>query len=501
MREDGVVNKSRRDAIKVPESAPRMSRIQRHKTAIGRSELSRPMQVALAGGFITEGSRILDYGCGRGDDVRTLSGLGYDCVGWDPVHAPDGERRRSEVVNLGYVVNVIEEPRERVEALKAAWALTERLLVVSARVDFQALGDDVEEYADGVLTAKGTFQKFYSQTELRDWIDTTLDVLSVAAAPGIFLIFREEADRQRFSSTLFRRRLAVPVGRLSDELFDGHREALEPLMSFFEARGRVPESEEISGAEALVETFGSLPRAFRVIRNATGDEVWNGIQEQRRDDLRVYLALQRFRKRPRFSELPMEIRHDVRAFFGTYAEACRRADETLFAAGDRARVSEAMRAIRLGKLTPEALYLHASAVDQLPSVLRTLEGCARAFVGEIEGATLVKLDRQRPKISYLSYPEFDDVAHPSLAFSVVVWLDTMVAKHYDFSRRENPPILHRKEAFVPVDYPGRERFERLTRQEERRGLLDREDIGTRATWEALLEAEGFTVGGHVLRRA
>ena len=160
----------------------------------------------------------------------------------------------------------------------------------------------------------------------------------------------------------------------------------------------------------------------------------------------------------------------------------------------------ACKVVEFGKLTAEALYFHASSLERLPPVLRALEGCARVVVGEIEGANLIKLDRQRPKISYLSYPDFDDVAHPALAFSVVIWLDTMVAKHYDFSRRNNPPILHRKETLVPVDYPGRERFARLTRQEEKRGLLDREDIGTLRGWEDLLLHEGFSVAGHVLRR-
>ena len=143
----------------------------------------------------------LDYGCGRGDDIRTLADLGYDCVGWDPAYRPDGELRTSEVVNLGYVVNVIEDPRERVETLRAAWDLASRVLIVAARVDVQTKPEDTEKLADGFLTVRGTFQKFYKQSELRDWIDHTLGVVSVAAGPGIFLIFRSEEDRQRFSST------------------------------------------------------------------------------------------------------------------------------------------------------------------------------------------------------------------------------------------------------------------------------------------------------------
>ena len=474
--------------------------IQRHKTALGRTRLSRPVQLALASGLIRPGVTVLDYGCGRGDDVRTLSGLGYDCIGWDPVHRPDGDLRPSEVVNLGYVVNVIEDPQERVETLRAAWNITSQALIVAARVDLQARLEDSQDLADGVITRRGTFQKFYTQSELRGWIDHTLDVLSVAAGPGIFFAFRSEENRQRFSSALFRRQTTAPVGRVSDKLFDAHRGLLAPLIDFFEARGRVPNPEELTSASRLIEVFGSISRAFRVVRNTTGQRLWDEIRDQRRADLLVYLAMQRFRKRPRFSALPLELRHDVRAFCGTYRGACTEADRLLFSAGQRKKVDQACRQAGFGKRMPEAIYFHESGLVRMSPVLRVLEGCARVMVGEVEGANLIKLHRDRPKISYLSYPEFDEVAHPALAFSVVVRLDTMVATVHDFSRRANPPILHRKETFVPEDYPGRERFARLTRQEEKRGLLDRQGIGTLRGWQQVLDDQGLKVAGHVLRR-
>ena len=40
----------------------------------------------------------------------------------------------------------------------------------------------------------------------------------------------------------------------------------------------------------------------------------------------------------------------------------------------------------------------------------------------------------------------------------------------DYRRRENPPILHRKETFLPADHPLHSKFARLTREEEKAGL-------------------------------
>lgn len=114
----------------------------------------------------------MDYGCGHGGDLDRLRTRGFACVGWDPNHRQSGARRRSGVVNLGYVVNVIEDASERNEALRAAWALAEHVLVVAARLKAD-LGESEpgEAFADGRLTRLQTFQKFYDQQELRAWIN------------------------------------------------------------------------------------------------------------------------------------------------------------------------------------------------------------------------------------------------------------------------------------------------------------------------------------------
>lgn len=87
--------------------------VARHRTAMSRSFLSRPMQQAHDDGLLDPGTPIFDYGCGRGDDVRTLRNLGFTANGWDPAYAADEARVKAAVVNIGYVVNVIEYPTAR----------------------------------------------------------------------------------------------------------------------------------------------------------------------------------------------------------------------------------------------------------------------------------------------------------------------------------------------------------------------------------------------------
>ncbi|MBI3861807.1 MAG: hypothetical protein HY290_07915 [Planctomycetia bacterium] len=73
---------------------------------------------------------------------------------------------------------------------------------------------------------------------------------------------------------------------------------------------------------------------------------------------------------------------------------------------------------------------------------------------------------------------------------------------YDYRQSENPPLLHRKETFLAAAHPLHARFARLTRQEEKHGLLDdASSIGTRAGWQARLAERGFRLAGHRLLRA
>ena len=90
-----------------------LSPIQRHRTAIRRPGFSLPVSCLLRDGLLDASKTLFDYGCGRGQDLLLLRGAGIACDGWDPAHRPAAERRPADVVNLGYVINVIEDPRER----------------------------------------------------------------------------------------------------------------------------------------------------------------------------------------------------------------------------------------------------------------------------------------------------------------------------------------------------------------------------------------------------
>ncbi len=150
---------------------------------------------------------------------------------------------------------------------------------------------------------------------------------------------------------------------------------------------------------------------------------------------------------------------------------------------------------------PNAVYVHCEVLDSLEPLLRVYEGCARAYLGEVKGANLIKLHRHSGKVSYLVYPEFETDPHPALLRSIKLSLRTRELDCFEYAKSTNPPILHRKETFLPPGHALMARFARLTRQEEKHGLLDETaTIGTREGWERRLAERGFTVRGHRMVR-
>jgi hypothetical protein len=84
-----------------------------------------------------------------------------------------------------------------------------------------------------------------------------------------------------------------------------------------------------------------------------------------------------------------------------------------------------------------------------------------------------------------------------LVRSIKLSLRTRDFECLDYSKSNNPPILHRKETFLDPGHPLHGKFARLTRQEETRGLLDdASSIGTREGWKTKLTSMGYTIRGH-----
>jgi len=478
------------------------TRIARHKTAIRRPSFSVPIKCLLRDGLLDASKTVFDYGCGHGQDLKLLADMDIPCDGWDPVFRRDAKRQRSAIVNLGYVINVIEDVRERNLVLHGAWDLCEQLLVVAAQVEFAAPDKQQAEYADGVLTSRGTFQKYYNQHELRAYLESELGSDAIPAAPGVFYVFKDETAKQQFISTRYHRRISVPRRRISELLFEQNQDVLQPMMEALTRLGRLPGAEEFLEAAEVIERFGSLKRAFTLIRRVTDEQPWEEIAQRRAEDLLVYLALSRLKRRPKLSQLPPPIQRDIKAFLGSYRTACARADVLLFRAGDPNAIDAACQRAEVGRLIDNALIVHRSALDYLQPLLRIYEGCARALVGDIDEANVIKLHRFSGKVSYIAYPQFEKDPHPAMRLRVKVTLPTLSIDLFDYADWDDPPILCRKEELLSWDHEWYNKFAHLTRQEEKHGVLNPDArLDRRSQLDLRLRDLGLILRGHRVQTA
>jgi len=128
--------------------------------------------------------------------------------------------------------------------------------------------------------------------------------------------------------------------------------------------------------------------------------------------------------------------------------------------------------IPFGKRLPAALYIARLADWSIipPELAATIERGMIAAKPDPEW-NLLKLHTDQVAISFLTYPDFDSDPHPALAEAVKINMNSGAISKNDYRKRANPPILHRKETFLPHNDSRIPEFAAVTKQEEDAGLL------------------------------
>ncbi|HBA66718.1 MAG TPA: peptidase M15 [Methylococcaceae bacterium] len=442
--------------------------IVRHLTALSRSNLSAPMQCLARHGFLDGNLSLFDYGCGKGDDIRNLKANSISVSGWDPHYAPDQPKQEADIVNLGFVINVIEDYQERLEALIGAYRLTRQILVVSAML-FNQNALKGQPYNDGVITQRNTFQKYYTQTELKEFLSDTLDTDAIPVAPGIFFIFKDQDAEQRFLLNRQRSRRNIlrvpqrpfgpPQPKLSrrEKIYQAYRHLLDPLWQQTLALGRLPDKTEIPELIALTEAFGTANKALRFMLDQFEEDLLEQARQSRIDDFLTYLALQTFSKRKPYKHLESGLQRDIKAFFGDYKNAVACAQSVLFQISDAESIETTCRQATeqgLGYLDDEhALYLHTSLVDRLPALLRIYIGCATVLYGDIDQTNLIKIHSQSGKLSLMRYDDFTDQPLPRLLERVKINLREQTFDLYQYGEEFEPTNLYLKSRYINEEFP------------------------------------------------
>lgn len=497
--------------------------IARHKTAIVRDRLSAPMQALYRFGLIADATSVLDYGCGQGDDVRTLTAAGITAVGWDPHHRPDNDALRpADIVNLGFVLNVIEEPAERADAISRAYALARGCLAVAVMVVGKGDVSGLTPYRDGYLTRRNTFQKYFEQDKLRRLLAATLASEPVAVAPGVFFVFKDELLEQRFliarqaRATVVARRTALPstpsrplssrVRPPRTSLAERHAALIESYAAIMGELGRVPALDELPAdlADAVQAVRIGQARLASLAAEQLGGETLATRQAERRDDLTVYFALNAFdRKRP-YGSLPPELQRDIKAFFSNHQNTIDSGQRLLFAIADTDRLTadaEAAFNDEIGWLEDDDYYVHRDELGRLSPLLRTYVGVGQRLAGSLDDAQVFKIHLKSSKLTALDYTGFDDHPLPRLHQRVKIDLKRQRIDVFDYTRTKEAQVLYLKSRLLPKSHPDHERQTAFDADLLATSLFDFTGYGPPLVdFAQKLKRHNLTIDGHRLVR-
>jgi DNA phosphorothioation-associated putative methyltransferase len=161
-----------------------------------------------------------------------------------------------------------------------------------------------------------------------------------------------------------------------------------------------------------------------------------------------------------------------------------------------------MKDLPCGKLTPQAIYIHKSALknEQLISFLNRIQ---LALKLEDYDWNIAKFWKNDFKFSLLSYPDFEEKSYPELNHTVFVDLEKKHHRINDYSNSDNPPVLHRKELMVTKDHPSYEEFSIITQEGEQAGLYENtRAIGFKLGWVSTINNAGYElVDGRLFRNS
>jgi DNA phosphorothioation-associated putative methyltransferase len=475
--------------------------VARHRTAIKRYDLSKPVKHLLERGLLRKNETFFDYGCGHGMDVEALGNLGYKAAGWDPAFRPNDPKVAADVVNLGYVLNVIEEPAERIAALREAYSLAGRLLLVSTMVAGQENSAHTRPYRDGFITKTNTFQKFFSPGELEELIEQILDAEVITLGMGICAIFRDQNEAELFEASRNRRRIdwteissqlrfsSVPCrDRRYVDRYELHKQLLDQFWKTILDLGRVPKPGEFDRLVEVRKAAGGLNRAVNLVVSQNGDQLWKISKKARSEDTLVYLAMTNFRKRLLRREIPLRIKNDIRSFFGDLKSALDRGRDLLFAAGDPDELELALDELNYGVFDRDQMHFtfHRSLLPRLPPIMRVYVGCGSIRYGDPEEADLIKIHVRSRKVTFLRYDDFDGKPLPELQQRIKVNLRTRFVEVFDHSG--SGQLLFFKERYVGLDYPQWNRIKAFSSKLEKLGISP--DLGyglTKAEFGVLLQ--------------
>lgn len=375
-------------------------------------------------------------------------------------------------------------------------------------------------YRDGFLTQRSTFQKYFAQAELKEFVEGAVGGEAIPVAPGIMFVFTDKQaeegflyGRQRSQHALrllgYRRerieRASKPPRETRTEyLLREYGELLERLWRQALSLGRVPLQDEFTEAPVCIDIFGTWGRALRFLQSVKDASDLAFSARQRTEDLLVFLALQLFSRRKSLRDYGVALQRDIKAHFGDYQKALSAAQQRLLDAASPALLDAACAEAASKGLGYYAegdyLQLHISLIERLPALLRIYIGCGTVLYGDLDGIDLVKIHIRSGKLTLMKLEDFEQRPLPRLVERVKIKLRSQDIDFFVYGSGYEPPLLYFKSRYIGDDFPRYEMQLAFDEALAEQALFDPNGYGlSEAELLAALDArrlaiEGFRLG-------
>lgn len=445
----------------IEETSDNGSEIDRHKTALTRYEFSLPFKKLFEHDLVSGDLSVFDYGCGKGSDLFLLKEAGINSSGWDPAFSPDSRKVKSDVVNLGFVLNVIEDYDERVDALLSAWDLTNKVLCISVMVTSESYIRQFEPYKDGVITSRNTFQKYYSQKEIRSFIEEYLMTDTYTVAPGVILVFRNPDDAINFEQSKIKRShnwQHFKISRISQQdilakLISNNEELFDALWKKCLEFGRPLKAGEFERENELIELTGSIRKAQNILMQFSDMNTFELASNIRKEDLIYFFGMSLFQKRQDRKISNPRLLNDIKFFFKNKTSAELLAREHLEKLPEPSTIEHAATSMMPAAIPhtvneQHSIIFHKKFINEIPLLLRLYVGCASILYGGLDEIDLIKVHFTSGKVSFMGYDEFDTAVMPKLRERIKVNLWNQHVDYFDYLNEARRPLLFNSSKYV-----------------------------------------------------
>ena len=271
----------------------------------------------------------------------------------------------------------------------------------------------------------------------------------IAAAPGIFFIFKDEKTEQDY---LLKRQLGIIRDYDPERLITKRAEKAAKEQATLEEKQRKQAESlaRLKEAERLAKTVAKhtlafarkpeldeLPKYFQMQLQESGltyrkvfsaasqlfteEDLREAIQIKK-EKLLLFFAMYFFSGRPKYKQLSASLQKDIRLHFGAMTSIEKEAKDFLFSLGDDDLLQADCASVvsnNLGYMDDDKLIFKAKT-EKLPLRLRGVLSVSNRISGEIENTDIVKIHLGSKKVTYLGVDDFKNSPLPRITKRTVV---------------------------------------------------------------------------------